>query len=1190
MKKLLCIILSFCLCCPMVNTFADTITSKGVTLQSDTVRKLPKGENLLSGKVPLYVDYIPPNKSYTERTMLPQNTNMTDGDVGTNWIDYKKVFADYNNGDPIIYSNGEAQCRIIYFLEKVTDITKICLINHTYQPLMTGKYEIYASKDLRTLFWRRSLVASIENFEPKDRQILDCDFKDIIFVAINVIYPAQPDSKDVVLKLTETTNNHYPRINEFAIYGTEGEKSEYPVIKNECSKTIVSKTTPVSKGINITDNFLYQKTPEAYCNSGSGEIEIELKDTTSLTDGYTENSTDWRVSALKFAKRDQDKIVSILGSDSYYVDVRLDAGEQKELGMFYIKHHSTLALRTYHYKIFASSSMNNLTSDSSLIAECYNTDASQEQYFMVANGETVKARYYTIRVYDPCFDYSGKVLASTLDDGTITNSYLRLLEVAAYTPETISAELKLDGFNVVDGKNYGYITPGLKVKSINNAFCGYGDVHVVSADGKIKSPSEVLKFGDKVIADAAYGKNATAGFKFRGDLDDSNSYSVSDIWRLVNSIMKQNTDPETSDLNSDGKVGVTDMMMLTDIVVGNSVGIEDNSPNPLHGPKNGADGIDEYEVKVDTNTILKENFRGFGVNSFTATLTKEGMGLGINEDGKWNGRGYPGFNLVYHELNKKRLASMKPSVSRVWFQVDWIVTDTLGDKYTNYETNWKSNPDYINYKNGIYDFDNELMQAFYDYIEMLDSIGCTIDVNFGWKTATRIKDWFNDPNVTDYKIGAPRDLPAFGKAAAALIKHLNEVKGYDFIEAITFYNEPNIGDFERDVEGDMDERIYWSQLVHAVDAALEENKMRDKVEIWGPEVSGMTNEVTKDWFQYQLDNTSTCVDQWTGHCYLSHAESNRREYNINFDTFLYYAEKTAGNMMITEMYGAVSNDIYKDWYDWNDSFAGYFIGVSNSGLNGLCAWSVVGGYLPNPLYMNLNTKDSGAWMLPQSKESAATVQRIFYEESLFTNYVPDGSKVLYTDWIGKNIKASSYLLPDGNITVVVENNGINDNAVLSRGEGSNKTVKINIGDGIDRTFKRISYIADSQEINANATVNRPDRIIEAKDGKFSDTLGDHYSVHIYTTAPTVKQVEMMNVFLHVKPGKSTDVSGVMLDCDVDDEIVYSITEHTGTDPGTILQDGVYTAASTAKSGDMVAVRASLKSNPKVFGVSIIYIN
>ena len=418
-RRIISVILCLCLCCPMVNTFADTIIPKGVTLKSDKVRELPEGENLLAGKVPLYFDFIPPIKTNVERTMLPPSTYMTDGDLNTDWLDSRKVFADYNNGDPIVYSNGEAQCSIIYFLEKVTDITKICLVNHPNPPLMTGKYEIYASKDLRTLFWRGSLVASIENFEPMDRQILDCNLKDITFVAIKVIYPAQPGSQDDVLKLTETKNNHYTRINEFAIYGTEGEKSEYPVIKNECSKTIVSKTAPISEGINITDNFLYRKTPEAYRNSGSGESKITLNDTTSLTDGYTvisENSKDWLVSAQKFAKRDQDKVVTMLGSDSYYVDVRLDAGEQKELGMFYIKHHYTLALRTYHYKIFASSSTDNLTSDSSLIAECYNTDASQEQYFMVANGETVKARYYTIRVYDPCFDYSAKVLDGTLSD------------------------------------------------------------------------------------------------------------------------------------------------------------------------------------------------------------------------------------------------------------------------------------------------------------------------------------------------------------------------------------------------------------------------------------------------------------------------------------------------------------------------------------------------------------------------------------------------------------------------------------------------------------------------------------------------------------------------------------------------------------------------------------------------------
>ena len=56
-----------------------------------------------------------------------------------------------------------------------------------------------------------------------------------------------------------------------------------------------------------------------------------------------------------------------------------------------------------------------------------------------------------------------------------------------------------------------------------------------------------------------------------------------------------------------------------------------------------------------------------------------------------------------------------------------------------------------------------------------------------------------------------------------------------------------------------------------------------------------------------------------------------------------------------------------------------------------------------------------------------------------------------------------------------------------------------------------------------------------------------------------------------------------------DELIYTVSEFTGSDPGT-LENGYYKPASTAKSGDMVAVRASLKSDPDVFGVMIIYID
>ncbi len=1193
-KKILSLILCLSLFCPAFSVASESSTSKEATVQMDAVRELPVGKNVLSDKIPLYVDYIPAGKTYVERTTLPTNVNLTDGNTSSEWLDSKLTFADYNGGDPVVYSNGEAQCLITFFLDKVTDIYKMCVINHPNKPLMTGKYEIYAAKDLRTLYLKNSRVAHIENLEALDRQLIKCDIKDACFIGIKVIYPCQPGSTDSVLELTEKKNNHYPRFCEFAVYGSEGETATYPATTNTCDKTVVSEISPVTEEIDITTNFLYGNTStEAYYGSSDGEKKIYTNDNKFLTDGVTNitasSSEDYRVSAVKFAKRDENDIVTTIGSENHYVDIRIDAGSVEELGMFYIKSHATQALRLMHYKIFASANVDDRTSASSLIAECYNNNGSQDQYFMVPDNNTIKARYFTIRVYDPCFDYSSNLFLKTEQDGTsLTNAYIRLLEVAAYTPDTISAVLKLDGFTKVDTNNYGYIKPGTKVKSVHNAFSGRGDVRVVDANGNLKSPSKVLEWGDKVIADADYGKDEEAGFKFCGDLDGNNRFSLSDVLKIGDYIVKGTADTARADVDASGKVTVSDMLLLSEIILGTQEGIEDNSPDPAHGPKNGVATDGKYEISVDMGTTLNDNFRGFGINSFTSILTKDGMGLGLNDLGKWNGEGYKGYNRVYHELTAERLAALKPSISRVWFQVDWIVTDTLGDKYKNYETNWQLNPDYINYKKGIYDFDNEEMQAFYEYVEMLAGYGCTIEINFGWKTATRIKDWFNTP-CDDYMVGAPQDLPAFGQAAAALIKHLNEVKGYDFVEAITFYNEPNLeGDFEVGAVNSNTEKEYWSQLVHAVDTALKENGMRNKVEIWGPEVSGMKNDSTKEWVQYQLDNTASCVDQWTGHNYYHHY-NGQNNYSASFDTMLYYAEKTNKNMMITEMYGAVSNKIYKDWYNWNDSFTGYYISVSNVGLNGLLAWSVVGGYLPNPLYMELNTDTKSAWKIPRTEETAAEVQGIFYEESLFTNYIPDGSKVLFTGWLGRDIKAAAYKLPDGNVTVVVENNGINEGAVLGKGSGAQKNITITFSDGIDRTFNRISYIADSQEINANATVNRPDKTLTTSGGKLTDTLGEHYSVHIYTTASPIKQVEMDYVIRHTTPKRSIPINGTMLDCDEDDELLYTISQYTGSEPRT-LQNGYYKPASTAKAGDMVAVRASLKSDPNVFGVSIIYID
>ncbi len=1188
LKRALCVLMCFCLCVPSLDAIADTITTVDVNLQMDKVRALPEGygKSLLSDKLPLYMDYKSATAGNFTRTFVADSTdnfNITNGNTDDSWHMTKQVFADYNGGSPKIYKDGEAACRFTFKLDCVTSVTAICLINHPTSVLMAEKYEIYASSEYRKLFWTENRVAYVNNPDSCDRQLLTLNKNDVVYVGINIIFPCQTDVDTGIITLNASTNNYYPRISEFAVYGIEGDEVEFPSLQNTVGKTVLQPSLSDGASLDLSQSFLSGVSPKIYTKSTGGSVVDRTATTTTnayLTDGSI-NSGDWQGYSQRFAVS-ENGIQKIVGGENHYLDIVFDAGSEKELSVFYLRNHDRMSLRTAHYKLFASNNpysttSGGLTADTNLIGECYNSIGAQDNYFIVPEGNTLKARYYCIRIYDSCFDYSDPLFTSDTavgTDGFLKNGYTRLCEISAFSLDTMSPTLSLNGFEK-QGSDYGYIKPGTKVKSILNAFTGRGELRVEDAEGNLKAPGMVLACGDKVIADTDYGKEVKAGFKFCGDLNNSGSLSLTDVLLMGESIVKQTTNTQLSDIDGNGEVSVTDMVKLSAAIMGNFDHTLDKTPAPKYGQKYGTDADGRNEIIVDMDTVLEENFRGFGANAFTSTLTSEGMDI-------------TGYNKVYHELTKKRIASMKPSVSRVWFQVDWIVTNTIGDKYKNYATNWHLNPDYINYKNGIYDFENETMQAFYEYIEMLADYGSTIEINFGWKTGTRIQYWFNAP-CKDYKSGVPKDLEAFGKAAAALIKYLNEEKGYDFIEAITFYNEPNTdGDFERDDESDMDERIYWSQLVREVKAALTANHMESKVEVWGPEVAAMEKDSTKDWFSYQLLNSKPYIDQWTGHKYY-HSELFKNNYSETFDTFLYYSEQTGGNIMVTEMYSAISNDTLNQWCSWNDSFASYYIAASNTGINGILTWTIMGGYLPDPSNLNLSSNETSAWYVPNSEETAGIVNRIFYEESIFTNYIPDGSKVLHTGWIGNDIRAAAYLLPDGNVTVVVENNGINEDGVFYKGEGTEKKVTIALSDGVDRAFNRISYIADSQEINANATVNRPDKALTTSGGKLTDTLGEGYSVHIYTTASPIKQVEMDYVIRHTTPKRSIPINGTMLDCDEDDELIYTISEYTGSEPGT-LENGYYKPASTAKAGDMVAVRASLKSDPNVFGVTIIYID
>ena len=87
----------------------------------------------------------------------------------------------------------------------------------------------------------------------------------------------------------------------------------------------------------------------------------------------------------------------------------------------------------------------------------------------------------------------------------------------------------------------------------------------------------------------------------------------------------------------------------------------------------------------------------------------------------------------------------------------------------------------------------------------------------------------------------------------------------------------------------------------------------------------------------------------------------------------------------------------------------------------------------------------------------------------------------------------------------------------------------------------------------------------------------------------IKQVELDHVTAEISAGKTAQFTAKLVDCPKNEEIVWSISANVGGHKGTVSQSGLYTAASDAVSGDMVAVRASLKSDPSVYTVAIIKI-
>lgn len=565
-------------------------------------------------------------------------------------------------------------------------------------------------------------------------------------------------------------------------------------------------------------------------------------------------------------------------------------------------------------------------------------------------------------------------------------------------------------------------------------------------------------------------------------------------------------------------------------------------------------------IDVDNTQVVWEDFYGFGTNAMTNALVDPGK-IYYNE---------PMFEF---DMNREKV--LYPQVIRLVFQLDYMITEEEPDPYRR---DVENNKDFQNYLNGIYSFDNANMKSMYAYLDKYKEMGAEILVDFGWKTHSRIANWYALP-VFLPTASAPYDLKAYAKACLALYKNFKE-RGYDNVKYITFFNEPqNSEDFLT-----LGDSVTWyAKMVSLVDKEFKNAGLRDEIELWGPE-QGQT---TIKYYPYLKDfatfeGMSDIVDCWSIHRYYKGKEKFENNYYEFFNDMLLFINEYGKRICCTEMeaFDGPGDECQEATYtDWNDTYASYMIASLNVGVKNVCCWGFCNYYWSFPINGWI-----GGFVYEHTENKVENVKEVYqsYQEvGLLTNYVTPHCDVLMTDWTGDDIRVSTVKLADGNITILVETKGGRDKY----------DIDINFKEAVNKTFYRMSTNR-LEALTEDYTLPTSEKKFENVGATLSDTLdGKDASLYVYTTKAPLKQIRLNDYSVTIKHTETYEFSAELLDHEAD-EIVWSISSATG-EKGKIESTGsltaLYTPDDNLKLGDIVSIRATLKSDPTVYMTALLQI-
>ncbi len=515
-------------------------------------------------------------------------------------------------------------------------------------------------------------------------------------------------------------------------------------------------------------------------------------------------------------------------------------------------------------------------------------------------------------------------------------------------------------------------------------------------------------------------------------------------------------------------------------------------------------------VKLDTENIINEDFLGVGANVLPCHLFSDGRMRGFTEH--------------YWELEKRRIAVAAPKIVRVWFQVDWFVMTEYG------------------YLNREYCFDTPKMQAFYKELDAFKENNIEVELNFGWKISHEAQSWFSFPEVYKAENSAPKNLDAFATACSDCIRELIVNRGYDNIKYLTFYNEPNNGHINGGLDfacpDGYDLLAYWCEMLKKCDAQLKKDGLRHLIKIWAAE-SNSTDADRILWPDYFNKNGAEYYDYYCHHCYNGTYEQAMQRGEM-------FKKASDKHPFIISEFGVHGyGDVEGIDFSFERTNQNNVMAFMNAGMSGTLFWVLSGSPIVEHVF--INSAEECFWQfMPVSGIDA--VSKRFYELSLFTNYIPSHSKVIYSEVSDDGMHATAVKTPSGGYTVVVE---------LSDSGKFDRTVNIDFDTEVNQKFYKHCYRLGCKR-DANMIIPPVEKEIEVGSA-LTDKVEGSYSLLFYTTEPPKPQVVMEKCEVFVKPGESIKLNASVIDGQ--GELVWSMPDCYSDlgFAGTVTPDGVYTA-------------------------------